>query len=257
MKISSKNPFLNEKLILVIIVLNAVILFLQECGIDHPIVNTLDLCCTVIFVVEMVVKHLCYGFKGYWSSGWNRLDGTLVILSLPSLASLFVPVGMMNFSAVLVLRVFRVFRFFRLVHVFPGFTQIARNFVNALKQSFSVLLGMMILIFMFAMISCSLFRESVPEFFATPMDAIYSTFRIFTGEGWNEIPDTVVEAMGQPWGHLIRLYFCGILIVGCIIGMSLLNSIFVDAMVADNEDDIRAKLSEMHSDLEEIKSRLK
>ena len=84
MKKFFRNVFLNERLILVIIIVNAVVLFLQESGIENGFINIVDLSCTIIFLIEMIVKHCVFGLKGYWSSGWNRLDGTLVILSLPS-----------------------------------------------------------------------------------------------------------------------------------------------------------------------------
>ena len=37
--------------------------------------------------------------------------------------------------------------------------------------------------------------------------------------------------------------------------MSLLNSIFVDAMVSDDEEDIKERLNSIESSLEEIKKR--
>lgn len=39
--------------------------------------------------------------------------------------------------------------------------------------------------------------------------------------------------------------------------MSLLNSIFVDVMVSDNNDDVKEKLDAIEATLEEIKSKLK
>ena len=102
----------------------------------------------------------------------------------------------------------------------------------------------------------TLFKEVAPEYFSTPLEAIYTTFRIFTGEGWNEIPDTVSVEVGEAWAHAVKLYFSLLLIVGCVIGMSLLNSVFVDAMVADNDDDIREKLDSIEASLDEIKGKL-
>ena len=253
---SLKSLFLNEKLLLCIIVLNAVIIFLQECGIDIQIINFLDIMCTFIFIIEMIVKHYEYGIKKYWSSGWNRLDGTLVILSLPSVVALFLPRDFIDLDFLLVLRVLRIFRFFRLVHAFPDFPKIAANFFTALQQSYAVMIGLLIMIFIFALIGCNLFRDAAPQYFDTPLDAIYSTFRLFTGEGWNEIPDTIAEAMGSFWGHFIRIYFCLMLVLGSVIGMSLLNSIFVDAMVSDNNDDVKETLAKMQNDIEEIKELL-
>lgn len=46
------------------------------------------------------------------------------------------------------------------------------------------------------------------------------------------------------------------LLLGCIIGMSLLNSVFVDAMVSDKNDDLDEKLASIEKELKEIKSRL-
>ena len=56
---------------------------------------------------------------------------------------------------------------------------------------------------------------------------------------------------------LVRFYFCLLLIFGGIIGMSFINSIFVDAMVADNNDEVMQKLDEMQKSIEELKKQLK
>lgn len=252
-----KSLLLNEKFILAVIIINAILLFLQESGIHNNTISILDTCCSVIFLVEMIAKIREWGFKEYWSSGWNRLDGTLVILSLPSLIAYLIPIDAMDLSILLVLRMLRVFRFFRLIHAFPGFTQLIKNFGIAMRRSYAVFVGLLIMIVIFAMIGCGLFKDVAPEYFATPLDAIYSTFRIFTGEGWNEIPDTVADGIHSGVAHIIRLYFCLILVLGCIIGMSLLNSIFVDAMVSDNNDDVKDKLNDIEAAIAEIKEKLK
>lgn len=248
--------FLNEKAVLAVIILNSVLLFIQECGVNSPLISTLDVACTIIFIIEMIVKLNKYGFKGYWRSGWNKLDGTLVLLSIPSLIFYFIPNVSFDVSFLLILRVLRVFRFFRLVHAFPGFTRLIANFTNAMRQSYAVFVGLLVMIIVFAMIGSSLFKDVAPEYFSTPLEGIYSTFRIFTGEGWNEIPDTVAENVSEGWSHAIRLYFSFVLIIGCIIGMSLLNSIFVDAMVSDNNDGVENKLDTIEAKLVEIEKKL-
>ena len=252
-----RDLFLNEKAILCVIILNSVLLFLQESGVSTPLINVMDVGCTIIFIIEMVVKLGVLGFKKYWRSGWNRLDGTLVVLSIPSLVVFFMPNVAFYLSFLLALRVLRVFRFFRLVHAFPGFTRLMNSFGVAMKRSYAVFLGMLVMIVIFAMIGCGLFRDAAPEYFSTPLDAIYATFRIFTGEGWNEIPDAVAQNMSSAWGHVIRLYFCLILIVGCIVGMSLLNSVFVDAMVSNGDTSIDDRLDAIDAKLEEIKKNMK
>ena len=40
--------------------------------------------------------------------------------------------------------------------------------------------------------------------------------------------------------------------MGGVIGMSFINSVFVDAMVADNNDDVKAKLDEIEKKLDKL-----
>jgi voltage-gated sodium channel len=245
-----KNLLLNEKFILSIILLNAVVIYLQVSGITHPVITILDFFSTIVFLLEMIVKHKELGCKGYWSSGWNRLDGILVILSLPSLVEMFIPTGLMDLSILLVFRVMRVLRFFRVLHFFPNFGQIIKGFKLALRESYAILLAFFVIIVIFGLINCSMFKDIAPAYFATPWDSIYSVFRICTVEGWYDIPDTIAAATAPAIGTIVRLYFCLLLIMGGIVGMSFINSIFVDAMVADNNDDVKAKLNEIEKKID-------
>lgn len=238
----------SERFIVFVILVNAIVIFLQESGIDAFAVNLIDVICTFIFLVEMIVKHIHLGVKEYWKSKLNCMDGILVLISLPSVLTFFWPDSVVNLSFLLVLRVLRIFRFFRLVSFFPYFTTIVANFKLALRQSNAVLLCFFILIITVALIGCCMFKGIAPEYFATPLDSIYSTFRLFTVEGWYDIPDAVARGMSNPiWAHVVRFYFCFLLVIGGIIGMSLINSIFVDAMVSDNNDELKSQLNAMES----------
>lgn len=247
-----KSLFLNDKFILSVILVNAVVIFLQVCEIDNIWIQIIDVACTLVFVVEMGVKHAEYGLKKYWSSGWNRLDGILVLLSIPSVIALFIPSQLMDLSFLMVLRVLRMFRFLRVLHFFPNITQIIEGFKLAVHESWAVLLCFLVLIIVFGIINCSLFREVAPAYFATPLDSIYSVFRICTVEGWYDIPDSIAAATSPSIGKIVRLYFCFLLISGGIIGMSFINSIFVDAMAADNNDDVKEKLDKLEQKIDRL-----
>jgi len=255
MKQLIRKIFLNEHIILCVILINAAIIFAQESGVNSLALSVADLVCTLIFIIEMVVKQVEYGIKGYWRDGWNRLDGVLVILSLPSVAAFFMPAGILgNLSVLLVLRLLRVLRFFRIIHIFPNFSNIARNFGKALRDSYGVFAGFIVLILIVALVSCALFRDAAPEYFATPIDSIYSIFRICTGEGWNEIPDTIAEGSSVVTARWVRLYFSLLLVICSIIGLSLVNSIFVDAMVSDNNDDLEKQVKELNAKIDQLLS---
>jgi voltage-gated sodium channel len=247
-----KNLFLNEKFILGVILVNSVIIFLQASGVDNFWTQLIDVVCTLIFIIEMGVKHAELGLKGYWSVGWNRLDGILVILSIPSLVAVFLPTEILDLSFLMILRILRTLRFLRVLHFFPNFDQILKGFKLALSQSYGILICFLVLIILFGLINCSLFGNIAPLYFGTPLRAIYSVFRICTIEGWYDIPDAIA-ATTSPWvSTLVRIYFCFLLLMGGIIGMSFINSIFVDAMVADNNDDVKAKLDELEQKIDRL-----
>lgn len=247
-----KDIFLNDKFILSVILLNSLIIFLQASNIDNLFLQIVDILCTLVFMIEMVIKHKEYGFKGYWTSGWNLLDGTLVILSLPSVVAFFIPSNLLDLSFLMVLRVLRMFRFLRVLHFFPNISQIIAGLKLAIRESYAILFCFLVMIVVFGLINCSLFQDLAPEFFATPIDSIYSVFRICTVEGWYDIPDTIAAATTPAIGKIVRLYFCILLVGGGIIGMSFINSIFVDAMAADNNDDVKAKLNELEKKIDKL-----
>ncbi len=252
MKNIFEKIFLNEKIIFAVILLNAVVIYLQVSGISTPLLTGLDLACTLIFLIEMIVKHAKLGFREYWHSGWNQLDGILVIVSLPSLVEAFLPTDMMDLSILLIFRLLRVLRFFRVMHFFPNFSQIVKGFKMAMRESYAILLSFFIIIVIFGLLNCSLFKDIAPQYFATPLDSIYAVFRICTVEGWYDIPDTIATATTPAVGGFVRLYFVFILILGGIIGMSFINSIFVDAMVSDNNDNMMKKLEEMEAKIDRL-----
>ena len=249
--------FLNDKIILTFIIANAAIIFAQESGVDQPWLFYLDIFITLVFVVEIIVKHYKYGVKNYWKDAWNRLDGVLVILSLPSLLEAFVPMGI-NVSFILSLRVLRVFKFFRIIKFFPHIDELSKGIKRAIKDSYSVFFGFVIVIFIFALLNCSLFAKAAPEYFGTPLDSIYTVFKLFTVEGWYEIPDVIASYYSDSLfvNHVVKLYFSLLLIVGGILGLSLVNSVFVDAMVSDNNDELTKEVERLHEKIDALNCKI-
>ena len=247
-----KKSFLNERVVLAVILLNTIIIYMQESGITHPVLVCGDILCTCFFICEMVLKMHYYGFREYWHDGWNCMDGILVILSLPSLVVPFVSPTVFNFSTILTIRLLRILRFFRLLHFFPNITQLWAGLKRALNQSGAVLVGFCILLLICSLINCSLFRDVVPEYFGTPLRSIYTMFRLITIEGWYEIPDAIASVTSAGIAKIVRLYFSIILALGGILGLSFINSVFVDAMVEDNNDDVKQQLRDIEQKLDEL-----
>lgn len=81
-----------------------------------------------------------------------------------------------------------------------------------------------------------------PEHFGDPLKSFYSIFSVFTMEGWSEVPAIIAQNTKPLFGLLTKLYFVFIVVTGGIFGLSLVNSIFVEAMLSDNTDDIQKKV---------------
>jgi len=47
--------------------------------------QTTNLVLTILFTVELLIKHVALGVLGYWSNGFNALDGVIVVASLVDL----------------------------------------------------------------------------------------------------------------------------------------------------------------------------
>ena len=139
-KINPLRRFLiNDHVVLAVILLNSVVIYLQESGCSNPVLTYTDFACTVFFVTEMIFKHITLGVRQYWRDGWNRMDGVLVILSLPSLVTPFVDLTSFNFSVLLTLRLMRLLRLFRVLHFFPKISQIAAGLRRGLRATGVVL----------------------------------------------------------------------------------------------------------------------
>lgn len=252
-----RKAFLNDKFILLLILCNSFTIFVQgfegKASDYMALFNYIDVVFTLLFLVELIVKVRQWGWKKYLSSNWNRLDFILVVLSIPSVFIIFMHAHLANLSFILVLRMSRVFKFFRFIKFIPGIEQIIKGVQRAIKDSILVLLGFIVYNFVVSVFSCYLFKDLSPELFGDPLKAFYSTFRVFTVEGWYEIPHQVLQGDHSGIVHFFtKFYFIFILITGGIFGLSLVNSIFVDAMVSDNNDDVEKKLDRLNQKLDDF-----
>ena len=250
-----KRIFTNERTVMAVIIANAVIIFLQECGFNSSALDVLDIVCTLFFVVEAVTKIRLYSWKNYWTEGWNRLDFCVVMISLPSVLELLMPV-LGGFEALQTLRVLRIMKFFRTFRFFPDFSVIVSHFRDAIRKSVGIMCSFMLLIIIVALLCTSVLKELAPQYFGSVWKSVYTIFRMCTVEGWYEVPDAIAAVSSPFWGGVAKLFFCMLLVLGGIIGLSLINSIFVDEMVSDNNDDIKAQLGRIEQQLKELNERM-
>jgi voltage-gated sodium channel len=254
-----RKLFLKDKFILVLILINAIILFVggyltKENHIQIFLIA--DNLLTSLFIIELIVKFNEYGIKGYFKSGWNKLDFTLIVISIPALISFVFNVQIFDVSFLLVFRILRVFKAFRFFKFIPNIGELVLGVQRALKSSIFILLGFVIYIFIIGILSFYIFQNSNTEYFSSPTMSLYSTFKIFTVEGWFDIPEAISVNYSKSAMFFTYLYFIFVVITGGIIGLSLVNSIFVDSMVSDNNDELEKKIDNLDNKLNDIIKKL-
>lgn len=249
-----KRLFLSERVMLVAVALNAVLIYCMcfPSLIGVKWLEYIDLAFIVLFIVEAVVKIRTYGVEGYFASGWNRFDFTIVLLSLPTLLVPFFDVP--DTGAFIILRLFRLVRIARLLRFVPNMQHIMAGLGRALRASVFVFAALIFLIFIFSIVTCQFYRDLAPEYFGDPLISLYSVFRMFTIEGWYEIPAAIAEKTEEDWViGVTRLYFGLMVLIGGVLGMSLANAVFVDEMTMDNTDVVEAKVDELSEQIAELK----
>jgi len=254
-----KRLFLNDVFILVLILLNSTILFISGYFPNENqrlLLIIADNTITTLFIIELIVKFKEFGAKRYFKSNWNKLDFILIILSIPALIAFTLRINVLDFSFLLVFRVLRVFKSFRFFKFIPDIANLMKGVQRALKTSIFIFLGFFIYIFVIGILSYNLFQNTGSEYFSSPMISLYSTFKIFTIEGWFEIPEQITSNYSQLVSFFTYTYFIFVVLTGGIFGLSLVNSIFVDSMVKDNTDQLEKKIDKLNNNIAEILSKL-
>lgn len=247
-----KRFFCNEHIMLVAIVLNTIIMFLGGFWPDSIWFELSDSVFTLLFLMEAIVKISTDGWKKYWQSNWNRFDFIVVIIALPSLASPFVEHSMAT-NAVLALRSMRLFKSFKVIRFIPNIKQLLNGIKLAFRSSLLIIAAGIVLLFIFSILSSAIFGSMAPEYFGNPGISLYSIFRLFSIEGWYEMPDAIARNSSSGWGIFARIYFSILVFLGGMIGMSLVTSIFVDTMAGDNNDEVLKKLDKIEKEIKELK----
>ncbi|MGD9579734.1 MAG: ion transporter [Vampirovibrionia bacterium] len=240
-----------DKLVMAIILINTIVLFFGAFpGLHKSYYNVLfpiDYLCTVYFLLELVIKVHLLGWKNYWSSGWNKFDFIIVLISAPMLLSPILNTA--DFAIVLILRVGRIFRFFRIAKFIPNQEHLWNGIKRALAASVGFLITLCIYNFILAIGAAYLFSDIDPERFGDPLISIYTMFKVFTIEGWYEIPDSIALNSTPLMGFVARAYFIFTVLTGGLIGLSIANAVFVDEMIMDNTDSIEERVKNLEKEL--------
>ncbi|XP_066173568.1 sodium channel protein type 5 subunit alpha-like [Sylvia atricapilla] len=119
----------------------------------REILGFLDIMFTFIFVLEMLLKWVAYGFKRYFSNAWCWLDFLIVDVSSISLINLFGS----KFGAMKSLRTLRALRPLRALSRFEGMRVVVNALLGAIPSIMNVLLVCLIFWLIFSIMGVNLF----------------------------------------------------------------------------------------------------
>eukprot|EP01063_Lacrimia_lanifica_P035244 TRINITY_DN6673_c0_g4_i1.p1 TRINITY_DN6673_c0_g4~~TRINITY_DN6673_c0_g4_i1.p1 ORF type:complete len:1820 (+),score=585.09 TRINITY_DN6673_c0_g4_i1:93-5462(+) len=238
--------------VIVVIVLNTIALALEWHDQDPELIKWLhrsNNIFTIIFIIEMVMKLVGLGFRGYFIvTPSNNFDFAISLLSLIELLG----VG----QNVSVFRTFRVLRVVRLTKQVPLLQRWLAILISSIKSAALLTALLFLIVFIVALLGMQLFGGSfchldedwdpdAPGLTATELGtgrgcggvprsnydtlsaALLTSFQILTGEDWNVVMYNGMRAIGS-W---VALYF----VLFYMIGNYMMLNLFI-AVLLSNRD---------------------
>ena len=207
-----------QHFILLVIVINAITLGLetvQSIGSNFAHLLTLiDHVILGIFVVELLLKIIVLKIN-FIKDPWNIFDFLIVAIS-------FVPTA----NGLSILRSLRVLRVLRLISGFPKLRLIVRSLLVSLPSIGWISLLMLIVFYVFGVMSTKIFGSAFPEWFGTLGASLYTLFQIMTLESWSMgIARPVMEVF--PYAHL---FFVPFVLISSFVVLNIFIAILVNDM---------------------------
>nr|XP_015838484.1 PREDICTED: voltage-dependent T-type calcium channel subunit alpha-1G isoform X2 [Tribolium castaneum] len=166
--------FVNQKwfdnAILLFIAMNCITLAMERPNIppdsnERFFLSTCNYIFTVVFTIEMFVKvvasGMCYGPNAYFTSGWNIMDGSLVIISIVDLLmSLIRSNSPRIFGILRVFRLLRSLRPLRVINRAPGLKLVVQTLLSSLRPIGNIVLICCTFFIIFGILGVQLFKGS-------------------------------------------------------------------------------------------------
>ena len=223
-----------QNFIIALIILNGITMGLET---SKPImaefgsfINIFDKIVITIFTIEIIMRIYVHRVS-FFKDGWSLFDFFIVAISLvPSSAGFEI------------LRILRVLRLFRLITVIPQMRKIVLALVSVIPGMMSIAGLLVLLFYIFAIMSVQLFGETFPQWFGTLGESFYTLFQIMTLESWSMgIARPIMEVHPFAW-----LFFVPFIFIVTFIMINLIIAIVVDAMNEIKDLDNAELIEEIH-----------
>ena len=260
MNLKIRKPIINDRFLLILILTNTLVIFLHSFDGLKPyyyLLDILDVIFTMIFICEISIHifqssgvNVAEKFKNFHNDKWNKIDFYSVLLAIPSIGVLFVE-DLEIFAGFTVLRSLRIFKILRVIEFIPEGKEISSKLLKALKGVFFIMVAFILYSIIISLISVTLFKSSAPSFFSNAFDSFFTIFKIFSGDGFSDVVNEIVSNSSLEFGYFTKLYFVMIVFTGSILGLSLINSVFIDQM-SNFDKKGESKINSLENKLDEV-----
>jgi voltage-gated sodium channel len=238
-----KTIFQNEKLIFLLIIINILVIYFHSFDFFEPyfyIFDIVDIALTLFFSIEIIYSIFIVHnrFSVYFKNNWNKLDFIAIILSLPSVL-IFFDSDFEMLTGFIALRTLRIFKTLRIIEFIPGGKKISKKIFGAFKGVAFILFTFVVFTTVISLVSVGLFKQVAPDYFQNAFDSFYTIFKIFSGDGFSDVVSQIQANSNTATTVFAKLYFVLIVFSGSILGLSLINSVFINEMttIVDEVDE--------------------
>jgi voltage-gated sodium channel len=245
-----------EKLIIVLILLNAVTLGLETSAtaMDQAgaLIMLLDKIILTVFVIEIILRITGRGVA-FFKDPWSVFDFSVVAIAL-------VPAG----SDYAVLRALRVLRVLRLLSMVPQMRRVVSALLAAIPGLSSIILVLILVFYVFAVMATNIFGSDYPDWFGTIGDSMYTLFQIMTLESWSMgIVRPLMQTHPYAW-----VFFVPFILVAPFTMLNLFIAIIVNAMQSQTEQETEKTVAaveqatqqvdvHLHADIKKIEAEIR
>ncbi|EPY72986.1 voltage gated channel like protein, partial [Camelus ferus] len=182
---------------------------------------------TVLFDLEALLKIWCLGFTGYISSSLHKFELLLVV---GTTLHVYPDLYHSQFTY------FQVLRVVRLIKISPALEDFVYKIFGPGKKLGSLVVFTASLLIVMSAISLQMFCfvEELDRFTTFPR-AFMSMFQILTQEGWVDVMDQTLNAVGHMWAPVVAIYFILYHLFATLILLSLFVAVILDNLELDED----------------------
>ncbi len=234
--------------IILTIFFNTAALALNKYPATPSYLKTLDdinMACTVVFALEMVLKLIAYGYRQYVRDSLNLLDGFIVVSSI-------IELGLNGGSLLLVFRTFRLLRILKLPRFIPSLRALMATIFSTMSDIAAITFLLFLVLYMFAIVGMELFAGQYDELgtrarprpvFDDFWMSFLAAFQVMTADNWDQVMYYTSTAAGTP---AAALWFVGDYVVGVYMFLNLFIAVLLDKFADAEERYLRFEKEELH-----------